>query len=312
MQASWDLDSFAMVDELIETPVKQGHPENQPRILPYYDDSEADENFSPVKCSKSRMTEKNDILERLMNQEHKKQTLISQHHNISEKLLERSRSKESSPTKFAGAAYKRPSEYPVDKKLNSQIPVKKFLQNLNYTPIPEKNFKNEPNQLLIQKPPIIKSDSKYNDWKSDEGDSNIELKIDPSTQDLVQNHVKKSMDESVQVEIHKDQLELVQSVSVGIQFSTEMTSISVQAGEFKPKPLIVNMGTQTNLDYFDPLLSLSKLSIKEELEKPAVPMEKLKKPNSDNLLKNITTKKIPNYKQMLLQRFIKDVHKLMD
>eukprot|EP00835_Amoeboradix_gromovi_P006107 NODE_662_length_5423_cov_0.101991.p2 type:complete len:299 gc:universal NODE_662_length_5423_cov_0.101991:1843-947(-) len=223
-----------------------------------------------------------DILEHLKNSTDKrKQQLIYQHHELGEKLNR-----------------KHVYETPLKNKSNSKVPQ---------VPSPMKSV----DTISTLK----RFDSKFDDWHINEN----ELDRKPGDYTEFKNELIDISQSAANVKIDKetgnssDLATPLVKLDAGIQTEYMGNVISTQT-----EAQLKDVGIQTDLDYFDPLLSFSKQSIEKELKLQPPVMKK--EPTYDTLavknevpVINASNKRanVPTYKRILIERFLDDVHKLM-
>ena len=106
-------------------------------------------------------------------------------------------------------------------------------------------------------------------------------------------------------------------------FTQQSVEIAVQTSALNAIPqttqthsIVKDVGIQTDLDYFDPLLSFSKQSIEKELRKELLYIQRNTPTKQEHLdavfMTNTPMKPIPRYKQILMDRFLEDVRILMN
>ena len=307
-----DWESFAEVDELLNSTPK---PKTNIPIQ-----QEADKTIKNEIIDSPRP--KFDILQHLMNnKEQRKQQLISQHHVIGEKL-----------------SRKHTYESPLQHKSKSNVP--NFEQHKDPSPL----------KSVGTVSTLKRFDSKFDDWNikdygKDQPDLRQQTEI-PAVHELENEHfvnvdefkdIKISGLDMVNTSVQLSQNHLTDKqignssdvvnsnlfivapesklVTIGIQTSFMGLGRSTQTQNLQS---FKEIGIQTDVDYFDPLLSFSKQSIEKELQKDILPMQKelhadihtpTKRKEAPMTLTPI--KKVPGYKQVLIQRFLEDVQKLM-
>ena len=275
-------DSFAMVDQLLDkkSPIKE---------------------VQPVVDTSIKTPQQFDILQHLLNKEHRKQELINQHHHIAEKLSRRH-------------IHESPLQHKSYKSHKSKI---------------TKSTEVSPMKSIETVSTLKRFDSKFENWPTVDIENDIDTPIVPShvpttehntvptTEHIVYNDTVHSVQNTpepfpndhftnIQVDPSKIAIPMIECAT---QVQLTLHTIDTQTINNK----CTEIGIQTDIDYFDPLLSFSKLSIEKELKKPLPTIEKnYNTPKKTTSIPSTPIKKLPEYKKQMIERFLQDVVELVN